>query len=178
MRKMINFTASLLVLGIILAGCSSKPKAETAVEGENLEAAKELHEADTYVETGGEEDGTMLTVEEVYDVLRNGTHLVLQYDDEAKAFVGTVENVSDELLNRVRVKIHLSSGKELGPAVAADLEPGEKREMELLAGDEDFETWSTHAEVGDSEHSHGEGEHSHEEAEHDHSLEDGGHEHN
>ena len=85
------------------------------------------------------------------------------------------------MLTRVRVEIHLSSGKELGPTVAADLEPGEKREVELVVGTEDFETWSTHAEVGNSEHSHGEGEHSHEgegEGEHGHSHEGGGHEHN
>ena len=84
------------------------------------------------------------------------------------------------MLTRVRVEVHLSSGKELGPTVQADLEPGEKREVELMVGDEEFESWSTHAEVCEGEHSHeGEGEHSHEgEGEHGHSHEDGGHEHN
>ena len=173
-------TASLFLLGMIMAGCNSKPKAETAKEAEKLEASRGLHEADKHGEGEGEEDGTMLALNEVYDVVKKGTHLVLKYDQEAKAFLGTVENVSDEILTRVRVEIHLSSGKELGPTVQADLEPGEKREVELQVGDEDFETWSTHAEVGDSEHSHeGEGEHSHEgEGEHGHSHEDGDHEHN
>jgi hypothetical protein len=179
MRKMTIFVASLFLLGMILGGCSSKPKAETAVEAEKLEAAKGLHEADKHGEGEGEEDGAMLAMDEVYDVVKKGTHLVLKYDPEAKAFLGTVENVSDEMLTRVRVEILLSSGKELGPTTAADLAPGEKREVELLVGDEEFETWSIHAEVGDSEHSHGEGEHSHEgEGEHGHSHEDGGHEHN
>ena len=61
----------------------------------------------------------MLAIDEVYDVEKKGTHLVLRYDQVAKAFLGTVENVSDEMLTRVRVEVHLSSGKELGPTVAA-----------------------------------------------------------
>ena len=180
MRKTTIITASIFLLGMTLAGCNNKPKAETAEEAEKLEAARDLHEADKHGEGEGEEDGTMLARDEVYDVVKKGTHLVLKYDVEAKAFLGTVENVSEEMLTRVRVEVHLSTGKELGPTVQADLEPGEKREVELLVGDEDFETWSTHAEVGDSEHSHeGEGEHSNEgEGEHGHSHEDGGHEHN
>jgi len=180
MRKMTVISASLFLLGVVLVGCNSKQKAETAVETEKLEAVEGLHEADKHGEGEGEEDGTMLTMDEVYDVVKKGTHLVLKYDQEARAFLGTVENVGDELLQRVRVEVHLSNGKELGPTVQADLEPGEKREVELLVGDEDFETWSTHAEVGNSEHSHeGEGEHSHEgEGEHGHSHEDGSHEHN
>lgn len=161
----------LTVFVLVLAACNSKPKAEKAQEGEKLEATRGLHEADRHGEGEGEEDGTMLAKDEVYDVVKKGTHLVLKYDQEAGAFLGTVENISDEILTRVRVEVHLSSGKELGPTVQADLEPGEKREVELVVGDEDFESWSTHAEVGDSEHSHGEGEHSH-------SHEDGGHEHN
>jgi len=169
----------LTVLVLALTACNTQPKADTAVEAEKLEAAKGLHEADRHGEGEGEEDVTMLAIDEVYDVVKKGTHLVLKYDQEAKAFLGTVENVSVEMLSRVRVEIHLSNGKELGPTVAADLEPGEKRDVELVVGDVVFETWSTHAEVGDSEHSHEEGEHSHEgEGEHGHSHEDGGHEHN
>ena len=177
----------LTVFVLALAACNSKPKAENATEAEKLEAAKGLHEADMHGEGEGEEDGTMLALDEVYDVVKKGTHLILKYDVEAKAFLGTVENVSEEMLTRVRVEVHLSNGKELGPTVQADLEPGEKRKVELVVGDEVFETWSTHAEVGDSEHSHeGEGEHSHEgegehgqegEGEQGHSHEDGGHEH-
>jgi hypothetical protein len=172
MRKMTITSASFFLLGITLMGCNTNPKTDTAKEAENLEAARGLREADEHGEGEGEEDGTLLAMDEVYDVVTKGTHLVLKYDQEAKAFLGTVENVSDEILARVRVKVHLSSGKELGPSVAADLEPGEKREVELMTGDEVFESWSTHAEVGDSEHSH-EGE-----SEHGHSHEDGGHEHN
>lgn len=164
----------LTVFVLALVACNSKPKAETAEEAEKLEAARGLHEADKHGEGEGEEDGTILAIDEVYDVEIKGAHLVLKYDQEARAFQGTVENVSDQMLTRVRVEVHLSSGKELGPTVAADLEPGEKREVELMVGDEDFESWSTHAEIGNSEHSHGEEG----EGEHGHSHEEGGHEHN
>jgi len=95
---------------------------------------------------------------------------VLKYDSEASAFLGTVENVSNETLSRVRVEVHLSNGTELGPTTQVDLKPDEKREIELSVESDDFTTWSTHAEVGDSEHNHeGDGEHSHEgEGEHEH----------
>jgi hypothetical protein len=115
---------------------------------------------------------TQFGLEGTYDEVNKGTHLILSFDPEAKAFKGTVENVSEELLSRVRVEVHLSNGTELGSTTQVDLEPGEKREVKLLAGDEEFESWSTHAEIGDSEHIHeGEGEHGH-------SHEDGSHEHN
>ena len=135
MRKTTIIVASLFLLGMTLVGCNNRQQTGTADETEKLEEAKGLHEADKHGEGEGEEDGTMLAIDEVYDVTKKGTHLVLKYDQKAKAFLGTVENVSVEMLTRVRVEVHLSNGKELGPTVAADLEPGEKREVELLAGD-------------------------------------------
>ena len=44
-------------------------------------------------------------------------------------FKGTVENTTEKVLERVRVEIHLSNGKELGPTKPGDLKPGEKREI-------------------------------------------------
>ena len=159
---------SFLVLAITLAGCNSKPKSNKAEESAKLEAEKGIHERDAHGEGEGEEDGTQLGLEEVYDMNRKGTHLVLKYDLDENAFTGTVENISDEILSRVRVEVHLSNGTELGPTTQVDLKPGESREISLDAGPDDFEGWSTHAEVGSSEHSHeGEGEHSHE-GEHEH----------
>ncbi len=173
MKKQQNFLfGSILVLAIALAGCSSKPKSSEAEEATKLEAAKGAHERDAHGEGEGEgeEEGISLGLNDIYDVERKGTHLVLKYDSEASAFIGTVENVSNETLSRVRVEVHLSNGTELGPTTQVDLKPGEKREVKLAAESANFETWSTHAEVGDSEHSHeGEGEHSHEgEGEHSH----------
>ncbi len=171
MKKQLTILfGSFLVLAITLAGCNSKPKSNKAEEPAKLEAEKGVHERDAHGEGEGEEDGTQLGLDEIYDVERKGTHLVLKYDIDANAFTGTVENVSGEILERVRVEVHLSNGTELGPTTQVDLKPGEQREISLAAGPDDFEGWSTHAEVGSSEHSHeGESEHSHEgEGEHEH----------
>lgn len=145
-----------------------------------MESARGEHARDAHGEGEGEEDETPLGQEEIYDVSRKGTHLVLAYDADAKAFKGTIENISEEILQRVRVEVHLSNGLELGPTIQADLAPGELREVELAVESGDFTSWSTHAEVGNSEHDYGEGEHGHShegEGEHGHSHDGGDHEH-
>jgi len=164
MKKQLAYLiGSLFIMGIALASCNSKPKNNDNEKAATLVAEKGAHERDEHGEGEGEESGTQFGLEDVYDEIRKGTHMVLSYDAEAKAFKGTVENVSDEILERVRVEVHLSNGTELGPTTQVDLQPGEKREVELAIESDDFTSWSTHAEVGNSEHSHeGEGEHSHE----------------
>lgn len=126
------------------------------------------------MDDGDEESGTELTLNETYDKVRNGARLILAYDAQTKAFKGTVENTTDETLKQVRVEVHLSNGKELGPTPAANLAPGEKREVQLIATSTDFDGWTAHPEVGEGEHGHGEhdsehgGEHDREgEGEHD-----------
>ena len=81
-------------------------------------------------------------------MVRNGAHLVLRYDAEANAFVGTVRNVTDGTLRLVRVEVHLSNGTELGPTTPADLGPGEAREVRLTATTTAFTGWTAHPEVG------------------------------
>lgn len=103
----------------------------------------------------GEEDETELALHEIYDEVRGGARLILAYDAGAGAFVGTVENITDEILERVRVEVHLSNGKELGPTAPADLAPGEGRDVELVAESRNFNGWSAHPEVGRGEHGHG-----------------------
>ena len=161
-KNLTTLFGSVFLLAILLTGCNNKAKSSKDEELTKLEAAKGAHERDAHGEGEGEEEGIMLGLNDVYDEERNGTHLVLKYDSEASAFLGTVENVSNETLSRVRVEVHLSNGTELGPTTQVDLKPGEKREIELSVESDDFTTWSTHAEVGDSEHSHeGDGEHEH-----------------
>ena len=122
-----------------------------------------------------EESGMQLTLDETYDKVRNGARLILNYNAQSNTFKGTVENTTDETLKQVRVEVHLSNGKELGPTTPGDLAPGEKKEIQLTATSTDFEGWAAHPEVGSSEHSgseqgngeHGEGEHDREgESEH------------
>lgn len=119
------------------------------------------------IDDGGEESGTELTLNETYDKVRNGARLILTYDAQTNSFKGTVENTTDDTLKQVRVEVHLSNGKELGPTPAADLAPGEKKEVQLIATSTDFDGWTAHPEVGEGEHSHG-GEHG------EHDLEHGG----
>ncbi len=100
----------------------------------------------------GEESGTELGLGERYDATRNGAHLVLAYDAETLTFSGKVVNTTERTLERVRVEVHLSNGKELGPTPAADLAPGEERAVTLKATSTDFERWNAHPEVGGDEH--------------------------
>ena len=130
------------------------------------------------VDDGDEESNVELTLTDTYDKVRNGARLILNYDTQSNAFKGTVENTTDETLKRVRVEVHLSNGKELGPTAPGDLAPGEKREILLAATSTDFDKWTAHPEVGEGEHgSDGEGERGEHDAEGDseHDGEDGEH---
>jgi len=114
----------------------------------------------------GEESGVEYALNETYDQVRKGARLILAYDPQSNSFIGTVENTTEIILKKVRVEVHLSNGKELGPTTPADLDPGEKRDIKLTAKSKNFEGWSAHPEVGGGEHSHGE-EHDEESGEHD-----------
>ena len=96
-----------------------------------------------------------LTLNETYDVTRNGARLILSYDAANNQFIGTVENTTNAVLTRVRVEIHLSNGVELGPTTPTDLAAGEILDIILDAGAQPFDSWTPHAEVGMSEGSGG-----------------------
>ena len=113
----------------------------------------------------GEESGTELALNETYDKVRNGARLILNYDVQSNSFKGTVENTTDGTLKQVRVEVHLSNGKELGPTPLTDLAPGEIENIQLTATSTDFDGWTAHPEVGESEHGHGE-EHGEHDSEH------------
>ena len=95
-----------------------------------------------------EESAQQFTINETYDKIRNGARLILNYDPSTSAFVGTVENTTNQTLSQVRVEVHLSNGTELGPTTPKDLAPGEKMDIILDATGESFNTWSAHPEVG------------------------------
>jgi hypothetical protein len=186
-----------VVFVLIVGGCPND--AETGEnhdshshgENEHGEVSRGAHDRDGSEHHGeeGEESGTELALDATYDEVRNGARLILTYNAQSKSFGGTVENTTDKTLERVRVEVHLSNGKELGPTIPADLGPGEKTKVQLMATGQDFTGWTTHAEVGSGEHSHGEeggehsdggesGEHSHGETPGEHSHGEGSHEHN
>ena len=97
---------------------------------------------------GDEESGQQFTKDETYDMTRRGARLILAYDANKEAFIGTVENTTSNTLKRVRVEVHLSNGTELGPTTPTDLSAGEKIDVELDAKGQTFDTWGAHPEVG------------------------------
>ena len=96
----------------------------------------------------GEESGTQLGLGDTYDAVRGGARLIIAYDRGRNAFVGTVRNVTNGVLERVRVEVHLSNGIELGPTTPVDLAPGQVVDVVLEASEQPFESWSAHPEVG------------------------------
>lgn len=100
----------------------------------------------------GEENGSQFSKEQTLEETKYGVKLVLKYDKAKQAFVGTIENKSNEIAARARVEVHLSNGVELGPTKPQDIKPMGKIKIHLPAKDQDFKRWSGHAEVGSREH--------------------------
>lgn len=114
---------------------------EHAGEGEHGEHAEE-----------GEEAGPRISIDGIHDEVRKGVRLILSFDNDSSSFIGTLENVTEKTISKVRVEVHLSNGTELGPTEPIDLAPGEKVDIKLSAEGQSFEWWKAHAEAGASEH--------------------------
>ena len=95
----------------------------------------------------GEEPGIYIGVDETWDMVRRGARLVLTYSQSQGAFVGTVENTTNERLCAVRVEVHLGGGPELGPTPQVDVAAGESTNVLLSAEGNRFETWTAHPEL-------------------------------
>ena len=136
-----------------LAACGS----DAGGNGGSARAVREV--AVTGAGSGlGEESGSRLALTDTFDQVRAGARLVMTYDPASNMFVGAVENVTTDVLDRVRVEVHLSNGVELGPTTPLDLAPGEIVDVRLPATASPFDGWSPHAEVG-SGGAEGSGEH-------------------
>jgi len=112
--------------------------------------AKEAHEHGEE----GEESGEKLALTDIYDHVHKGVRLVLAFHNASSSFIGSVENVTDKTIKKVRVEVHLSTGVELGPTERMDLAPGEKAGVKLEAKGHVFEWWKAHAESGSGEQGH------------------------
>ena len=139
----ITFIVLALISGI---NCASSTDEEDGEHGANGETGH----LPGHEEGGGEgeESGQQFAKDETYDHVRNGARLILAYDAKTNAFVGTVENTTNQTLSKVRVEVHLSNGVELGPTTPTDLAPGQKIDIELSSAGQDFNTWGAHPEVG------------------------------
>ena len=158
-----------VVLAVFVGGCPEEGEnheelnsdKSTVTRGEHGGESRGEHDRDEGGEGAGEESGTEYALNQTYDAVRNGARLILAYDAQSKSFKGTVENTTNETLERVRVEVHLSNGKEVGPTTPVSLSPGEKQTVKLTVTSTEFTKWSAHAEVGNEEHggSEGSGEH-------------------
>jgi ribosomal protein S8 len=99
-----------------------------------------------------EETGTELSKKQTYNKVEYGVRLILKYDKNKEAFIGTAKNISNKIAERTRVEVHLSNGAELGPTIPRNLKPGEYFEVNFSTKGQEFKKWSTHAEVGSREH--------------------------
>jgi hypothetical protein len=156
-------TVIALMLAVAISSCSHDVKTDENKNSGNLSASRGDHNRDSS-EQGveeGEESGTEYALNETYDQVRNGARLILAYNVQSNAFIGTVENTTDKTLKQVRVEVHLSNGIELGPTTPVNIEPRRKRDVKLIATNKDFDRWTAHPEVGSSERGHAErdGEH-------------------
>ena len=115
--------------------------------GEQVSGAEDSHESD---ESDGEEGSgaNALAPDQSLDEVRSGARLSLGYDAPSNSFEGTVENTTGDVLERVRVEVHLSNGTELGPTTPTDVAPGEMLTINLPATEESFAGWTAHVEVG------------------------------
>ena len=146
-----------------VAACSDEPRAkaegagesgavrEVAGEHASSEGGNEHGEDGEGGEHGSggerEESGEQIRAEDTWDATRNGARLVLSFDSASNAFVGTVENTTQQTLCAVRVEVHLSTGTELGPTERTDLPSGGTIGVELPTAGEVFDTWTAHPEI-------------------------------
>ena len=115
-------------------------------EGEHGEEGEHGAEGEESGEEG-EESGEYLEPTATWDATRRGARLILSFDAAQGAFVGTVENTTQQTLCAVRVEVHLSGGPELGPTPRTDLPAGGSTEVVLSAEGESFDAWTAHPEV-------------------------------
>ena len=131
---------SMSLLLVLVYACNKNSN-----EGETTEISTHEHET-------GEEAGPQISKDGIHDEIRKGVRLILSFDNEFSSFTGTIENITEKTIYKVRVEVHLSNGKELGPTPPIDLAPGKKVNVGLSAEGQSFNWWKAHAEAGESDH--------------------------
>jgi len=144
------------LLLVFVYGCnkgSNESEAAEASTHEHEHEGQAGHEHEHGEHAGeGEEAGPRISIDGTHDEVRKGVRLILSFDNEFSSFIGTVENVTEKTISRVRVEVHLSNGNELGPTEPIDLAPGKKVDVKLSGEGQSFNWWKAHAEAGASEH--------------------------
>ena len=157
MPKLRFFTIICMSLLLVFVyGCNKGSNESEAAEASTHEhelGEQEGHEHEQGKQAGeGEEAGPRISLDGTHDEVRKGVRLILSFDNEFSSFIGTLENVTEKTISRVRVEVHLSNGNELGPTEPINLAPGKKVDVGLSAEGQSFNWWKAHAETGASEH--------------------------
>lgn len=151
-------TAMIGLLSIFAAAPGWAAPGQPAVNGSPLladaGAVSNEHSEETREGRKGEpeESGTQYGLSDTAKEVRGGVELVIRFDSTRRVFAGTVKNGTDATVRQVRVEVHLSSGVELGPTPRVDLRPRQSAPVELRAGSQEFNKFSTHVEIGVGEH--------------------------
>ena len=155
--------AAILGAGVLIGctnddGSGERPESGAAVTQEISERGSGEHGSagersgsegsESAASSSEEAGGATLAPDETFDTVRSGARLVLNYDAASNAFVGTVENTTNNVLSQVRIEVHLSNGTELGPTTPIDMQPGAVATVTLPSTQEPFTGWIAHAEVG------------------------------
>ncbi len=154
LRFFMIISMSLLLVFVYACNKNSNEGETTEVsthEHEHGEEAEHEHEMGEHAEEG-EETGPQISKDGIHDEIRKGVRLILSFDNESSSFTGTIENITEKTISKVRVEVHLSNGKELGPTPPINLAPGKKVDVGLTAEGQSFNWWKAHAEAGESEH--------------------------
>ncbi len=89
-----------------------------------------------------------LGINETYNDVRNGIRLILSYNHGSSSFVGTAENITEQILQSVSVRIILSSGSSLGPIFLTEVMSGDTRTINLSDEHQMFNWWIAHISIG------------------------------
>jgi hypothetical protein len=125
-----------------------------AYEEEGHEHAGEARQEKEMEEHPGEEEESTekLSLTDTHVHVSKGVRLTLAYHKASSSFIGSVENITDKTIKKVRVKVHLSNGTELDSTEPTELAPGEKSGVKIEATGQVFEWWKAHTESGSDEH--------------------------
>ena len=160
-----TLVAITVIFALVISRCSRDAGTGENQDSGSLTMSQGEHNRDEHGREGqgehdhreeGQESGTEFALNQTYNVVQNGARLILAYDAQSNSFIGTVENSTDKTLKQVRIEVHLSNGKEIGPTTLVDLAPGQKRDVKLMATTKGFVGWTAHSEVGSGEPGHGE----------------------
>jgi len=97
----------------------------------------------------GEESNPSIPLDQPVSGVLNNLTFSFAYDDSTGAFRGDVENITNQLVCRSRVEIHLAVGSqviELGPTIGVDLASGEIMDVVIEPGGIAIDSYALHPE--------------------------------